>query len=959
MIRLRDLISWASALSWRARTRLPRRLRGRGGQIAAMFLVFIVVMIILAFATANMGKISLTATATANAADASALGLASNLATKSNQLFKSLGNSTSKCKKGGLLPIILAVIVAIIVIIIIIISCFEGCWGIGLAPLVLGGGLLGGAVGGAIGGAITYGSASGALTGALQGAAIGLAIGAAVAGPYAAPAGMGLVGGGAGAATLTAAGIAAASIAATLVVGSAIYNAYVQEQIAGDVVDALAKSLEGLPERESIEQGTMLDAFLRTVDDPQKETDSGDVDRDGDTGEKVNRFILAWDAHVNDVKAKFAITEQMMTRIKQFLDETTGAVQTFTQKALAFGMGQLARSDSDVYEAGVEPFDGELIDLVRILKLPEVRQGDRFVPYGSENFDAYEVPFWEPGPPSDQLWPWLCPECVYDPDFPVGSNPDTTQPSPPLGGGYDQLDWMALELDQFFKMTQDLSGWKWLNWSEDPATTGAPLLRPVPEDTPLEPLDPLKAFVDQEKRFETRQEWIEWFYDNPTDEDGDDPTDFYGTLNTLINGGVDAQGNPYDGMVSWQDTLKGIRDQLPDCHITYDGSLHFNNAPCHVYEPRRDELNQIIEALNGFVEWISDDTLQRQLLYDRIFPVLEENIRNSLAGIEYQDLNIELNIDDWTVDGITLLGNPHYGDGIIHFTYIVTYTYSYTYTRIDRETIPGDCYCWFRSTSTWPCYTDSSCAVAPADCPVGDPPGCRLNPDQEIVTLTPVSVPPVTLTEEIPGEYGPVFSVNIRFVMEGGEGGDLGWFTAGIEQLSAFVGYVEATSTTDEGLRFGSSDPDTDEEFIPVFGAMDTFVEAMQTMQGEILLFWNDMQAYEAALAAALAAGPTNIWTYPWNDSRGSHSVTVEIGPFQVARTKKTKSGNFLVNKKCIKMVDFEDPTGENTWVHVIRQDPSRGTPLGTWNPFSGTTDKMARSAYSVGYVKHAGAQLP
>ena len=89
---------------------------------------------------------------------------------------------------------------------------------------------------------------------------------------------------------------------------------------------------------------------------------------------------------------------------------------------------------------------------------------------------------------------------------------------------------------------------------------------------------------------------------------------------------------------------------------------------------------------------------------------------------------------------------------------------------------------------------------------------------------------------------------------------------------------------------------------------------------------------------------------YWWKDTRGTLSVTVEVGPFRLPRTKKTKSGNWLFNKTCIRLVDGEDASGSRTWVKITRQDPTNApsrSVLWPWNPSDGTITKCAGARFN------------
>lgn len=155
------------------------------GQIATLLMLVMVGVLVMIMVTVNLGKVSNTATSLSNAADSAALYLASQLATKSTQLYQALDYKTEKCQKGGFMALFLAIIVAIIIVAIVIVSggaaapgafTMAACMKFAADSLLLltAVGAAAGAAGGAAGGAI---AGTGVLQGALQGAMIGAAIG--------------------------------------------------------------------------------------------------------------------------------------------------------------------------------------------------------------------------------------------------------------------------------------------------------------------------------------------------------------------------------------------------------------------------------------------------------------------------------------------------------------------------------------------------------------------------------------------------------------------------------------------------------------------------------------------------------------------------------------------------------------------------------------------------------------
>ena len=310
---------------------------GRKGQVATVLILLMVAVLIFILVTVNVGQTSLTATNLANAADAGTLYLGSQLATKANVLYKSLGNTTQKCQKGGWASLIFAIVLAVI-------ATVATWWAGGTGGYLVLAGALGGAAGGAAGGAYAgTGALRGALTGAIVGAGIGggVAIGA-EAGAGAAGSGLGpeaLVAG-TGAGTGTAAVLtptAAATISTGMTVGAvaggtlsasaSVYNKHVDERMTAAAFDAAARALSGLPEYDQYREGVSLQALSRTIDDPNEIQDGRDSDEDGDTEEQVPYFQYWWDERIELYKKIVPIlqslTQGFLNNTDDFVDEIT------------------------------------------------------------------------------------------------------------------------------------------------------------------------------------------------------------------------------------------------------------------------------------------------------------------------------------------------------------------------------------------------------------------------------------------------------------------------------------------------------------------------------------------------------------------------------------------------------------------------------------------------------------
>lgn len=493
------------------------------GQIATLLMLMMVAVLILILVTVNLGNISLQATNLSNAADSASLYLASQLATKSNMLWESLGRTTEKCKKGGFAGLIGAIIGAIIAIVAVVLAVPSGGTSlIGAAAFlglqgtaaVVAAGAVGGAIGGAAGGAY-------AGTGVLQGAIQGLMIGAAIGGGVAT--GADLLGGGtvagSGGTTVNVAVGAGGAVPETVILApgaavpasttgivsgsttfasqtgaaigaigggvlspmSNIYMAVVADQMTSAAFSAAAKALSGLPEYDRYREGVFLQALSQTIDDPNKTQDIYDFDGDGDTQEKVPYFQYWWDRRTAELKG-------IVPTLKSLTQNFINAPLTDFQNSAKNQYTQICSTidDQTICTAGplsrqeVEGSDGALVELTRALE------------------DAgYGISFYKPGkPPLDSL---DCDEC----------NPEEY---------YDEVDAVMGDLKNFVDIAQGLKE------------------------------------QDIYQLTSTWNSWIKWFYDP------DSSDDYYDTLKKMIEG-----EDNFKGLNGWKDEIEDKRKQLPQC----------------------------------------------------------------------------------------------------------------------------------------------------------------------------------------------------------------------------------------------------------------------------------------------------------------------------------------------------------------------------------------------------------
>ncbi len=563
-------LRWCSIENLRRGRRGPST-RLRRGQIATFMLLVIVVILILAMVTSNIGDLSMRATSVANAADAASLFLASQLASRGYQMWDSLdGNSgdgdgtTKRCRKRGWLGIILAVVVALIAIFT------QQYWLLKAVPTLVGAGIAGGtavsaitagAIGGAVGGAIGGGiEGTGALRGALQGAAIGAAIGggltafhtgtavtsgttakAGMAGAqgamYTVPAGMEGTAAATGASSMSGAWIAApgmvvpqgatllplaanagsviiptvtgAAIGGTLAVGSAIYNKYSSDRQLSEAFSSAAKALNGLPDYQRIQQGVILEAMNRLVDDPNTVVDTQDLDGDGDDKDRIPRFLEWWADRIDSIR-----TGMRLPNIPDQIRRFATAMETFRDEiAPTFAVTQWPPQTGLLARQELEGRDGPVVQVARAMD--SIKQ---------------PLPFWLKGPTMADVTRWnnelTCHETV-------DGCPANLRPQ-----GID-------EVDQVIEILSDLA---------------------APEDGTIDSIlnEPSGTFL------RTWSAWAPWFYDRETGEDAND--DAHEVLGIVVNGHEPDGGPIQRGLSGWKDDIEQARKTLRECDMGVYGA---------------------------------------------------------------------------------------------------------------------------------------------------------------------------------------------------------------------------------------------------------------------------------------------------------------------------------------------------------------------------------------------------
>lgn len=608
---------------------------GCRGQVATLMMLLIGGAIIATLAVARMGQMASQANNFSNAADSAALLLASRLGTKSHQLWDSLkgapddGIGTTKvCKMGGLLLILIIIIVVIIAIVLVVVfaplaaalaavlsvvmTVGAPVLGAAAASVIVAAATIAGTIAGAVAGGI-MGGAQGALMGALQGFSIGLAIGGAVTAVAsiattpalinAGAAGLsstGELGGIAGGAMTvaptiispTAYALGAAALT-SLTVGATIYNGYIADQITADAMRALAKAMNGMPERKSIRESVFYEALTKTVDDPNVTADPKaeqddparharcywfdpegeeipgdpyDSDGDGITDESIPCFQYFWDRRIQAIKDHMLGKVNLVGKVGKFmknLDTFTKYVKAiYSRKKKSGGgwtYGMLYRKD---VEGAGKPSakDGVLIEIVRKVEAA-----------------GYNVPFWQPGPTKAQIDKWEKNTSCDDKEGLTCA----TNPVPP---GWDDVDALIAEMQAFVDAYTALR-----NETNDTLATSV-------------------------------ETWLPWYYDPESTDD------YYDSLLQ----GTSSEGKEIGWVArlrTWQNQLWQLRSQFNSPCKMAGGKI--TNAPCRglpgkpnftsVDGDTKNEYNKLIKRINNLENKVKAIRVDMQNFYNAIY----------------------------------------------------------------------------------------------------------------------------------------------------------------------------------------------------------------------------------------------------------------------------------------------------------------------------------------------------
>jgi hypothetical protein len=149
-----------------------------------------------------------------------------------------------------------------------------------------------------------------------------------------------------------------------------------------------------------------------------------------------------------------------------------------------------------------------------------------------------------------------------------------------------------------------------------------------------------------------------------------------------------------------------------------------------------------------------------------------------------------------------------------------------------------------------------------------------------------------------------------------------------------------------------SWDNDLDNEFEVVW-LLDELITRLNWLRGDAQWAWN--QIYQVYLNSGLEflANPTDPNSpyrvaYAWGGAdNNDHKVTVTLKFKMPIMYDNTPNRSWWKQECCFYLQDYQDATGENTWVQITRQDPAGLDPvtgerrrvgpgglLGFWNPY-------------------------
>ena len=975
----------------------------RRGQIATFLILLMAAVLVMAMFITNLGQLSNAAVEVANATDSSALALGSTLASRSNTLCKALlqaeDPTVKECKPGSegleysrrkLLSIFLAALAVTAVVVagaftggatlpLLSVAAHIGVHGT-LAGAVIGGAVIG-AGAGAIGGAISEKSWSGAAVGAFQGASVGAAIGGGAAmaqGAFATHAAtttmsfadgstMSLVSsnGIASATSSLGVGLGAAGVGTLAGLGS-LYSSIRRAHDVQENASAIAQQLSGLPDYERMREQTLLQAMGQVVDDPNRTIgpngggcyfpekygpavgDPFDVNNNGNTTESISCLDYWWSVRVNQLKAAQVSREDL---VKHFIEGpwngelTAGTLRDRRDKARTL-LQLLERNEVECQcqSKGAILSEGRTVELWRRL----YNAGPRF-----------QFPeIFQPGPDQAAVRRFMDASC--DPEC----------PSAPAG--WDSLDEVRYQYAQFLAFADSRVYDPRLHASDFSSSDG--LYRRLAQTT---------------------EDWVPMLY-NPKSS-----VDEYHRLQL-----IQEQTN------GWFVKAREIIPTLPPCHLAYGdfppvhSSQEFEPPFCDVENNplakspltgRMEDQDPMIDACT----FVNDSSPTRTELGPH-FPNMDFNpvfgVTSPFPGplckidlTQKTTLKTQLDRLEQFVNGLPNYIQANYPT---HFdnplpscpppppgfdeTKLVTDPKDMRVRSVDPVAL-----------SKWP---SPAAAEDKLDYTYTFQYECRnCNTVDGVTTCDD----PYAWQEQRLKQYGPMGTPDLAVASQPSQSD----FLDKVSQLRGALERRDVAGNPElDNLKhiFATTDADLENEFAEGVGG-GVFTGHAQDYdlgtgegKGGIVYFLRQVKSFYDQLQSDLGVPPAKDGRLPnplqplndpirgdthptdgrysWQDSRGRHTVTVDMGPFIKASMEEFHAHGLakLWGKSGFRLVEYCDNSPDcpykgpdRTWVRIIREDPNDpNSPTAgwwKWNPFGNKITKAARVSYDRLFVKLCG----
>lgn len=139
-------------------------------------------------------------------------------------------------------------------------------------------------------------------------------------------------------------------------------------------------------------------------------------------------------------------------------------------------------------------------------------------------------------------------------------------------------------------------------------------------------------------------------------------------------------------------------------------------------------------------------------------------------------------------------------------------------------------------------------------------------------------------------------------------------------------------------------DQNIDDELQPVLNDIDRMIAEMTNFRDQIKAFADQMFGVDIVALGDCAPGNHNCVQYIWQDSRGTNTIRVEVGPFKMPRLHRKSS----FWKVCMQLKDYTDDN--RCWVKVTKYESAPNVGIfGKWNPFRRGITRISKVGYGPG----------